>query len=360
MKSTFRTRLAALGIIAVLSSASTAFAQVPLGTAEDFAVLAGSTVTNTGATVVTDGDVGVSPGSAIVGFPPGVLLSGSFHAADATAAQAQADLTTAYSTAAGLPCGAALPADLGGLTLTPGIYCAATSVGITGILTLDHQGDPNALFVFQIGTTLVTASGSSVVAINNGGVTCLPNVFWQVGSSATLGTGSQFAGNILALTSITLTAGATTNGRMLARNGAVTLDTNTVTACPVVVCGTITLLPVTLPNGTIGTLYSENITASGGTAPYTFTTTSGTLPPGLTLNPVTGVLTGIPTTLGTFAFTITATDSLSCTGSRSYSVTISAADPVGPAVPTLGFAGMALLTILIAGVGLFVMSRLSH
>jgi hypothetical protein len=202
---------------------------VNLGTAGNFAVLAGSTVVNTGPTVISGGNVGVSPGSVITGFPPGsVAPPFTTHAADGVALQAQTDLTTAYNVAAGLAATANLTGqDLGGLTLTPGVYSFSSSAQLTGILTLNALGDPNAQFVFQIGSTLTAASGSSVVGIN-GGLDPLCNVFWQVGSSATIGTTSAFEGHILALTSITLTTGATLDGSALARNGAVTLDSNTI------------------------------------------------------------------------------------------------------------------------------------
>jgi len=220
--------LAIIGIATFLFSTAPASAQVPLGTSASFAVLGGSTVTNTGPSVIT-GNLGVSPGSSVIGFPPGVVVGGTIHAADAVAGQAQSDLTTAYNTAAGIACGTDLTGqDLGGLTLTPGVYCFTTSAALTGTLTLNFQGDPNAFFLFKIGSTLTTASASSVVLSNNGGSACAPNLIWQVGSSATLGTGTTFAGNVLALTSITLTTGANLNGRALARNGAVTLDTNNV------------------------------------------------------------------------------------------------------------------------------------
>ena len=197
-----------------------------LGTADDFGVLGATTVTNTGPTVV-NGDVGLSPGTAVTGFPPGVV-NGTIHAADAVAAQAQSDLTDAYNVAAGRPCDALLTGqDLGGMTLTHGVYCFSSSAGLTGTLTLDGQGDPNAVFIFQIGSTLTTASGSRVNFIN-GAQSCL--AVWQVGSSATLGTTTAFSGSILALTSITATTGATVDGRLLARNGAVTLDSNVVTS----------------------------------------------------------------------------------------------------------------------------------
>jgi hypothetical protein len=226
--------MATLGTAAFLLAPSSSMAQVALGTSQNFGVLAGSTVTNTGPSVVT-GDVGVSPGTAIVGFPPGTA-TGLMHAGDADALQAQTDLTAAYNDAAGRVCNVILTGqDLGLLApLVPGVYCFATSAQLTGNLTLDFQGNPAALFIFKIGSTLTTASASQVLAVNTGGAVCLPNIIWQVGSSATLGTGSNIAGNILALTSITLTTGANLRGRALERNGAVTLDSNlTVGGCPI-------------------------------------------------------------------------------------------------------------------------------
>jgi outer membrane autotransporter protein len=199
-------------------------------TVDDFGVLAGSTVTNTGPSVIS-GSVGVSPGTAITGFPPGIVLPpGTIHAGDAVAAQAQVELTAAYNSLQGLPSQFNLTGqNLGGLTLTPAVYTFATSAQLTGVLTLNGLGNPAAQFVFQIGSTLTTASNSAVLLINgaNGN-----NVYWAVGSSATLGTNSVFAGNIIALTSITLNTGASiTCGRALARNGAVTLDNNVITLC---------------------------------------------------------------------------------------------------------------------------------
>jgi hypothetical protein len=205
--------------------AQAAEAPVNLGTAANFGVLAGTTVTNTGPTVV-NGDVGVSPGSAVTGFPPGAV-SGTIHAADAVSAQAQSDLTTAYTDAATRGPATLVSGDLGGQTVTPGVYQSASSLGVTGTLTLDGQGDPNAVFIIQMGSTLTTASNSAVRLINRAQAA---NVFWQVGSSATLGTNSTFSGNILALTSITVTTGVKIFGRALARNGAVTLDTNIIRA----------------------------------------------------------------------------------------------------------------------------------
>jgi type VI secretion system secreted protein VgrG len=199
---------------------------VHLGTAGSYAVLAGSTVTNTGASVL-NGNLGVWPGTAVAGFPPGIVLGGIIHAGDAAAAQAQSDLTTAYNAAMGISPTATLTGqNLGGMVLTPGVYFFASSAQLTGTLTLNNLGNPNAVFVFQIGSTLTTASNSSVIFQNS---LTDPNVFWQVGSSATLGTTTSFQGNILALTSITLDTGANIGcGSALARNGAVTLDSNVI------------------------------------------------------------------------------------------------------------------------------------
>lgn len=214
--------------------AGAASAQVPLGTAQSYGVLGASTVTNTGPTVI-NGEVGVSPGSSITGFPPGIA-TGAIHAADAAALQAQTDATTAYNFLAGQACGTTLTGDLGGRTLTPGVYCFASSAQLTGSLTLDAGGNPAAVFIFQVGSTLTTASASAVV-LANGAQAC--NVWWQMGSSATLGTTTAFRGSLLALASVTFNTGATLVGRAIARTGAVTLDSNTVTpaACAPVVPG---------------------------------------------------------------------------------------------------------------------------
>jgi len=199
-----------------------------LGTASTYGILAGSTVTCvTGGTI--NADVGVSPGGAITGFPP-CTLTGARHAADAVAAAAQVDLTTAYNALVALPCPPANnfgTVDQGGTTKTAGVYCSASSIGVTGVITLDGGGDPNARFVFQAGSTLTTAGS---VVLTNG--TQAKNVWWQVGSSATLGTGSAWKGNIAALTSITLNDNSNMLGRALARNGAVTLGTNNFITLP--------------------------------------------------------------------------------------------------------------------------------
>jgi len=206
-------------------------AQISLGpTVATFGVLAGSTVTNSGPTVVA-GNLGVSPGTAITGFTgiapggPGIV-TGTIDSANAVAGQAESELTAAYNAAAGAAVTATKAGDLGGQTLPPGVYKSTSTLGITGTLTLDAQGNANAQFIFQIASALTTATGSNVVLINGANAA---NVFWQIGSSATLGTSSTFAGDILAFSSISLGTGAVLNGRALARNGAVTLLSNPIT-----------------------------------------------------------------------------------------------------------------------------------
>ncbi|MEO6183393.1 MAG: ice-binding family protein, partial [Verrucomicrobiota bacterium] len=215
------------GFFELRSSTNTvAQGTVPLGAVADFAVLAGSTVANTGTTQVT-GDLGVSPGTAITGFPPGTV-TGAIHANDTAAAQAQTDLTTAFNDAAGRTVGAiSKSGNLGGQTLAPGLYKSTSSLSISsGDLTLDAQGNSDAVWIFQIASTLTTSAGRQVIL--SGGAKA-SNVFWQVGSSATLGTTTVFKGTIMADQSITLNTGATLDGRALARIAAVTLDGNTVT-----------------------------------------------------------------------------------------------------------------------------------
>ena len=250
----------ALGAVALLASAPSAGASaVNLGTSGAFAVLGGSTVTNTGPSTLS-GDLGVSPGTALVGFTLPAVVNGAAHANDAVAAQAQADETTAFGVAAGQPVGPSnvlTGTDLGNRTLQPGAYRYASSAQLTGALTLDGAGDPNAQFVFEIGSTLTTASASSVVLIN-GASAC--NVFWQIGSSATLGSSTAFQGNLLASTAVTMNTGASLIGRAMAQTAAVTLDSNVITApsCPA---------PSTGSTST-GT---ANATASGGVQALTAT-----------------------------------------------------------------------------------------
>jgi Ice-binding-like len=214
-------------VLALFAIPASALAAVNLATVEPFVVLGGTTVTNTGPSVL-NGDLGVSPGTAITGFPPGTV-NGATHANDAVAAQAQSDLTTAYNVAAGEPVAPANDlsgTNLGNRVLGPGAYRYTAAALMTGPLTLDAEGDPNAQFVFEIGSELTTESASSVLLIN-GASPC--NVFWQVGSSANIGTTTTFVGNLMALTSISLKNAATVNGRMLARNGQVSLINNVLT-----------------------------------------------------------------------------------------------------------------------------------
>jgi hypothetical protein len=201
---------------------------VHLGTSAQYAVLGASTVTNTGGSIL-NGSLGVSPGTAITGFPPGhVIPPGAINRTNAAAAKARADLTAAYISAAGRPLSATTGANLANRHLVGGVYAGPSkgALSLTGPLVLDGAGDPNSVFIFQTNSSLITAS-SSTVSLINGAQEC--NVFWQVGSSATLGTGSVFTGNIMALTSISVTSGVTVHGRALARNGAVTLDNDVFT-----------------------------------------------------------------------------------------------------------------------------------
>jgi hypothetical protein len=215
------------GTLGILSSGGAQGGAVPLNTAGTFAILAGSTITNTGATSVTGGDIGVN-GPSVTGFPPGTT-SGVIYTNPPDVAiitQAQLDLTTAFNDAAGRTAGVITVAgDLGGQTLGPGLYKSTSTIDITGSLTLDAVGNSSAVWIFQIASGLNTATGSQVIL--SGGARA-ENVYWQVGSSAVLGTSSLFQGIIMADQSITLPTGTTLNGRALARIGAVTLDTNTV------------------------------------------------------------------------------------------------------------------------------------
>jgi hypothetical protein len=263
--------------VALTSSPAWSAATAPdLGTAAASSVVAGTTVTNTGATTLS-GNVDVSPGSAVTGFPPGTI-GGTLHAGDAVAGTAETDVTAAYLAAMNAIATGTANSDLGGQTFTPGVYAASSSMSLTGTVTL--SGDANSVFIFQSVSGLTTAPGSSVVL--TGGVQAC-NVFWQVGSSATLGTTTSFVGNILALTSISLATGASLNGRALARNGGVTLQGNTITSPT---C--LAVPPTTTTTSTTTTTVAPTTTTT--VAPTTTTTrpTSTTTIPPIVAPPITG------------------------------------------------------------------------
>lgn len=278
---------AAASLLIVEDTASAAIVPtVPLGTSANFSVLGAETVTNTGDSVLA-GSVGVWAGTAITGFPPGIVQPpGTAEAGTPVAQQAQADLTAAYLNAAGRPINATTTADLSGLTLVGGVYEGPSqgALSLTGTLTLDGEGDPNSVFIFQTDSTLITGSGS-VVSLINGAQEC--NVFWQVGSSATLGTGSTFVGNILALTSISVTTNVTVHGRALAQTGAVTLDDDTFTQ---------PLCDLSTPTTTTTASGATTTTSGGGGG-------TGTTAP-LTELPRTGSSTGTVLIVAVIALTL--------------------------------------------------------
>jgi hypothetical protein len=211
----------------VITLQTTVQATVPLASTSTFALLAGSTITNTGATTVT-GDIGLSPGSSVGGFPPGVL-NGTLYINDATANQAKTDLTAAYNNAAGRTCTdiVTISGNIGGLTLTPGLYKSTSSLALSsGNLTFDAKGNASAVFIIQIASALTVTSGRQVILA---GGALASNIFWQVGSSATFGTTSVFQGTVMAMQSITFDTGATLNGKALARTGGVTMAASTIT-----------------------------------------------------------------------------------------------------------------------------------
>ncbi|MBB5478096.1 hypothetical protein HNR20_002601 [Micromonospora parathelypteridis] len=247
-----------LAVVAAPRSARAAELPVELGAAANFAVLAGTTITSTGLSVV-NGDIGVSPGTAVTGFPPG-QLNGSLHSNDAAAVAGKSDLAIAYNDAVGRTTTAVVSDQLGGTTKTTGVYeSVAGTFNITGDLTLDAGGDPNAVFIFKTTTTLITGA-SSMVNLINGAQSC--NVFWQVGSSATLGANSTLRGNLLAFTSITVGAALAVDGRTLAINGAVTMDTATITRSTCAVPGELSIsAPETadLGSANLGGVVSDNL-----------------------------------------------------------------------------------------------------
>ena len=385
---------------------------VPLGSAASFGVIAGSAVTSTGPTVIL-GDLGLSPNgaSSVTGFtfstPPGAgLVIGTTHFADAVALTAKNDALAAYNTLAGRACGTTISGDLGGRTLTPGVYCSASSMGLTGTLTLDAQGNRNAEFIFQLGSSLTTASASQVRLINSG-QSC--NVFWQIGSSATLGTGSSFAGNILASSSVTMTTGTSNSGRVIGFNGAVTLDGSNVTVCSLAAnnmpisksfnpttinANGVSILTVVLsnPNATVATLTaplvdtlptgvsianpaSASTTCGGGVLPAAPAGgRSVTLPTGATI-PASGscqVSVNVTSaTVGTYLNTIPAGALITTNGTNASpaiatlnvlaAVVIPVTPPVAAAsVPTLSTWALLLSIMLLMGVAAVALRRRSN
>ena len=254
------------------ADASAATPVVGLGTAAPYSVLGGQAVTNTGPTTLS-GDLGVSPGTAITGFPPGIV-GGSRHSADAAAGMAQADAAIAYNDAAGRASTQAVAGDLVGRTLNDGVYTSSGPLALSGTLTFDGQGDPSSVFIVQVASTLITATASHVLAIN-GAQAC--HIFWQVGSSATLGTASTFQGTILASASVTVTTSAHVKGRALARTGSVTLDNDVFTSpdCanttpPAAAAATTTVVNLP-PSATSGTSVVIGGTVTGTSGPITGT-----------------------------------------------------------------------------------------
>ena len=305
--------LSIAAILAALSAGSAASADtviagpINLGTAANYGALAGSEVTNSGLTTVGgatpgSGLVGVYPGSSITGFPPGI--AGGVQAATATELAAQSDLTIAYGVASSLTPTVTGAGDLVGQTLVAGVYQGGV-LSLSGDVTLDGEGNPNAVWVFQADSELNINSNSNVV-LTNGANAC--NVFWKVGSSATIDTSADFVGTVLADQAIFVRTGASIEGRLLARIAEVTLQTNditvptgcsnngVVTSSPVVTSGSPTAARLGLP-------YDFTVTASSATA-LTYSIDSGSLPAGLTLDAATGRIAGTPTTLGSSSFVV--------------------------------------------------------
>lgn len=360
-----------LGLVTILPAGTAGAAVVlggplDLGTAESYGVLAASAITNTGPTTVV-GDIGVSPGSAISGFTgaPDGMNTGAVNSDNPAALQAQSDVTTAFNAAAGLTPTTSGLEELAGLSLTPGVYAGgALSLSNNGSLTL--AGDSNAVWVFQAASSLTIGSGTHII-ITGGATAC--NVFWQVGSSATLGTTAEFQGTILAQQSITANTGATVTGRLLASTAAVTLQSNVITVPPGCAPGT---TPTSTDSpaftsgsptaATVDTPYSFTISASGTPAP-TFDITDGSLPDGLDLDSVTGAVSGTPTTVGTSRFTVTAENGLTPDVSAIHSITVAAtgANPSTPGIAATGANAAYLIAggaaLVAAGVLLLILYR---
>jgi hypothetical protein len=306
-------RLLVVLSVATLAYRTPSFGQAapPLGSAASFAVLGASEVTSDGATTIA-GNVGVSPGDTVRGISSATFSLGGIYRNDALAKQAHKDSATAYANLAARSCNTDLTGqNLGGKTLTAGLYCFASDARLTGILTLDAGGNRDAVWIFQVKGPLIVDAGASVV-VTNGGYD--GNVFWQVGASATIGERSGFRGSILALTDITLNEGASLSGRALAQQGAVRLHGNDVSVC----CQPITVAPPTLSNAVAGDAYAQRLTATGGPNAFTFELASA--PQWLSLQG--DVLSGTAVA-GVYTFTVIARDNVThCTGQQTYTVAV--------------------------------------
>jgi hypothetical protein len=316
--------VAVIGVAIIPSAAhadTTIDGPIGLGTAETFAILAGSTVTMVPANPII-GDIGLSPGTAVTGYNA-LTHSGAYEIATGVADQAKVDLTTAFNTAASLSPNLSALADLTGPSYGPGVY-SGDALSVSGVLTLD--GGAESVWVFQAASTLTVATGA-VISVTGGASAC--NVFWQVGTSATIGGGAAFVGTVMADQSITLVTGATVSGRLLARIGAVNLDQNTITrpsGCSAA-GGTVRTSPTFTSAGPLagveGSDYSYTLTTSG-TPTATYTVTSGALPTGLTLDATTGTISGRPTAPGTYTFTVTAANGTAPDAVATYTLVIAA------------------------------------
>ena len=324
-----------LGLAGASQAATVLDGPINLGTAAGYAVLAGSTVTNSGATLVT-GDVGLYPGTEIKGFtgpPNGSFVAGTART-DPDVDLAKNDLTKAFNVAASLTPQASGLSQLAGKTLKPGVY-AGGALDLSSGSTLTLDGGAESVWVFQAASTLVTGSGSKIVLINGASI-C--NVFWKVGSSATLGGGSTFVGTVMAQESISVGTGSLIQGRLLASTSAVTLLTDTITRPEGCTTGSGTPVTTTTPeitsdapgDATAGTPYIHEVVASGTPTP-TITVTEGELPPGLTITD--GVISGTPTTPGTSTFTVTASNGDEGDVTATYTIVTEEA-PAVPIPPT--------------------------
>ncbi|MDP9192079.1 MAG: ice-binding family protein [Acidobacteriota bacterium] len=307
-----------MGVCAMLCTVGPArAAPAPeLGSAASFAVLGGTAVANSGTTRVV-GNVGVSPGKAVSGLRSEDVSVGDIYRDDAVARRAQRDAGAAWDE---LARGTCIELTVLAGTIRPGVYCvASSSMPLSGTLAMDAAGDAKAVWIFRM-SSLTTAAGSSVITIGGGQDR---NVFWRVDGAAALGERTAFVGNILASSSITLKTGATLSGRALARNGAVTLDSNKVSAC----CEPVTLVQTSLPDASAGAIYRQKIDASGGAGEYTFAKISGSLPEGLTLS-VDGIVSGTPVARGGYPITVMATDRNGCSGARAYTIVVGCAGAI--------------------------------